>query len=345
MTTGMKKFTKGCLVTALVTFIIGAVICGVGGLLGGFRLLNDMDIIEVTGIPLVYRFGPDGRFEYGFRPWRDSGIDWGKKYENWQRMSDAEDGRTLDLTADTLRNLYIEVGACEMHIEESEDDRVRLAMSGDADTMRYHVDDGSLWIVRQSGWRWFQAGVNMSSDKVYLYLPEGTELEDIVIEIGAGKMDSIGLKAQVANIEVGAGEADIDSLTVDDVAVLSIGAGKMRVNELICETADLDIGAGELEVDDAMIADFAEIDLGMGNVNIGGVIKGDLDVDCGMGQVSLELFDDEQNHNYDVDCSMGEVRIGSHSYSSMSSSQTINNGSSSDYNIDCSMGTVKVIFK
>ena len=345
MTTGMKKFTKGCLITALVAFIIGAVICCVGGMLGGFKVLNSMDIREVTGIPLVYRFGPDGRFEYGFRPWRDSGIDWGGKYENWQRIDNEEGGRALSLTADTLRELYIEAGACEVRIEESEDDQVRLAVSGDADTVRYHVDDGSLWIERQSGWRWFQVGVNKSSDKVYLYLPKGTNLDYLDIELGAGKMDSIGLKAQTANIEVGAGEADIDSLTVDDEVILSIGAGKIRVKELICETADLDIGAGELDVDDATIEEVANIDLGMGSVNISGIIKGDLDVDCGMGQVTLELFDDEQDHNYDVDCSMGEVRVGSHSYSSMSSSQTIDNGTDSDYNIDCSMGTVKIIFK
>ena len=48
----MKKFTKGCLITALVLFIVGLIICGVGGLLGGFRELSEMD--GIGSIPFRY---------------------------------------------------------------------------------------------------------------------------------------------------------------------------------------------------------------------------------------------------------------------------------------------------
>ena len=342
MTTGMKKFTKGCLYTALVIFIIGAVICGVGGLLGGFRQLNGMDIRELTGIPLVYKFGPNG-IEYGFRFWDDNDIDW-RGYEKWQRINDNDGERILALTADTLRNLYIEVGACELHIEESEDECVRLAVGGNTDNLRYYVEENGLRIVRKSNWTWRWAGVNTVSDKVYLYLPKETSLDYADIELGAGSMESIGLTARDVNIEVGAGEMNIDSLTADNGAILSVGAGKIRIKNLVCRTTDLDIGAGEMDIDNAEVAGDANIDLGMGNVNIGGVIAGDLDVDCSMGTVILDLDDAEQNHNFDVECSMGEVKVGSHSYSSLSSGVTTNNGSDSDYNIDCSMGTVTVKF-
>ena len=355
MTTGMKKFTKGCLFTALVIFIIGAVLCGVGGLLGGFRLLDGMNIQEVTGIPLVYGFGPNGRFEYGFRFWDDNDIDWGR-YENWERVSsrlgdigDINDiggpAPALDLTADTLRELYIEVAACELYIKESEDDHVRLAIDGNADRFRYRAEDGSLRIVRKSDWGMKWIGINMDmSDKMYLYLPKNTELDYVDIEVGAVNMHSVGLTAHDANIEVGAGELEIESLTVDNEAVLSVGAGKIRIKNLVCDEADMDIGAGDLDIDDAMISKEADIDLGMGNVNIGGVIAGDLNVDCGMGTVILDMDDAEQDHNFKIDCAMGTVEVGSHSYSGLGSEQTINNGSSSDFDIDCSMGTVTVKF-
>ena len=49
MSNGMSKFTKGCLITALVTFIIGLLMCGVGALMGGFRMLDGMDIEGITG--------------------------------------------------------------------------------------------------------------------------------------------------------------------------------------------------------------------------------------------------------------------------------------------------------
>lgn len=355
MTNGMKKFTKGCLYTALVIFVIGAVLCGVGGLFGGFRQLNNMDIREITGIPFVYRISPGG-IEYGFRPWDGYDIDW-SGYENWNHISsnlgdigniNSIDGPApaLNLTADTLRNLYIEVGDCKLYIEESEDEYVRLAVDGNADRLRYRVEDDSLRLVRKSGWHW--VGINWgswdTSDKIYLYLPKETALEYADIEVGAGYIESVGLTARDLNIDVGAGVCDVDSLTVDDTAVLNVGAGTIRVDQLTCDTADMDIGAGKLEIEDIMIAKEADIDLGMGTVEIGGIIEGDLNVDCGMGTVMLDLDDAEQDHNFDIDCSMGEVKVGSRSYSSLSSALTTNNGSSSDFDIDCSMGTVTVKF-
>ena len=348
MTTGMKKFTKGCLITALVIFIIGAVLCGVGGVLGGFRLLNNMDIREVTGLPFVYRFRPNGRFD-GLSFWDDDDIDWGR-YENWERVSghlEDIDGSTsaLDLTADTLRELYIEVAACELYIKESEDDHVRLTIDGDKDRFRYRAEDGSLRIVGKSGWELKWIGVNVDiTDKMYLYLPKDTELNYVDIEVGAGNMESVGLTAHDANIEVGAGEVDLDSLTVDGDAVLLVGAGKIRIKNLVCDEAGMDIGAGDLDIDNAMIRKEADIDLGMGNANIGGIIAGDLNVNCGMGNVVLDMDDAEQDHNYTIDCSMGTVRVGRRSYTGLGSEQTIDNGSSSDFDIDCSMGNVTVKF-
>lgn len=358
MTTGMKKFTKGCLMTALVVFIIGAVLCGVGGLLGGFRQLNGMDVRRITGIPFVYRIGPDG-FEYGFRPWDGNKIDW-SGYENWDSVSsylkDIDDindiegpAPALNLTADTLRNLYIEVGDCKLYIEESEDEYVRLAIDGNASKFRYHVEGDSLRLVRKSDWHW--VGINWgnwgtwdTSDKIYLYLPKGTSLDYADIEVGAGYIESANLTAREFNIDVGAGVCDVDSLTADDTVMLSVGAGTIRVGRLTCDTADMDIGAGTLEIDDMVIGKEADIDLGMGSVDIGGAIEGDLNVDCSMGTVMLDLDGTEQDHNFYIDCSMGEVKVGSRSYSSLSSGVTINNGSSSNYDIDCSMGNVTVKF-
>ena len=337
MTTGMKKFTKGCLITALVALVIGAVICGVGGLLGGFRILDNMDVRGITGIPFVYRHG----WFYGFGLWDDDDIYWGK-YEDWQSINEGEDDRGLSLTADTLKNLYIEVGACNLYIKESGDEYVRLAVSGDTNKLRYHVENGSLWIVRKA-----PRGIGATyktADKVYLYLPKGTTLDSVDIELGAGTMDSIALAAGDANIGVDAGALDIDGLTVNDEAVLSVGAGQIRLKELLCDTASMNIGAGQLIIDDAVVSGKASINLGMGSANIDGIIRGDLDVECGMGEVILDLDDAEQDHNYEIDCAMGTVKVGSRSYSGMGSSQTIDNGSDSDYNIDCSMGSVTVKF-
>ena len=67
----MKKFTKGCLMTALILFIIGLILSIVCGLLGGFRELRKMGI--VYGIPFVWDWDDDNDWRIGF--FRSSGYD------------------------------------------------------------------------------------------------------------------------------------------------------------------------------------------------------------------------------------------------------------------------------
>ena len=354
MTTGMKRFTKICLYTALVMFIIGAIMCGIGWLFGGFRQLNNMDIRGIKGgitnIPFVYRILPNGGIEYGF--FSDDETVWRRNYGDWDRINnhlgDIGDidgsASALGLTADTLQDLYIEIGGCTLYIEESEDEYVRLAMSGDTDDFRYHVEDGKLSIVRKPDWSYWHTGTWHSDDRVYLYLPEGTAFRRIDILFGAGRIVSTDLTAKGAYIDVGAGECVIDGLTADEEAMLSVGAGRIELGNLFCDIADIEVGAGSLSIENADIDISVNIDLGMGSVNIGGFITGYMGVDCGMGTVNLGLLDAEKDHDYEIDCAMGKVNIGSHIYSGLAEEKLILNGSSSYFDIDCAMGTVNITF-
>ena len=77
----MKKFTKGCLITALVLFIVGLIICGVGGLLGGFRELSEMD--GIGSIPFRYYRNVESDW-IGFKQFQKvftaDGTQWYKQY-------------------------------------------------------------------------------------------------------------------------------------------------------------------------------------------------------------------------------------------------------------------------
>lgn len=354
MTAGMKKFTKVCLYTALIMFIIGAVMCGVGWLFGGFRQLNSIAAREITGelmdIPFVYDVLPNGGKAYRF--YRDDETVWQKNYGNWDRISDHMgdisdiDGPApaLDLTADTIQDLYIDMGGCTLYIEESEDENVRLAMSGDTNNFRYHAEDGILSIVRKPDWSYWHTGTWHPDDKVYLYLPEGMAFRRIDILFGAGRIEAADLVTTGAYIEIGAGECIIDSLTADEEAMFLVGAGRIDLDSLFCDIAGIEVGAGEMSIDNAEIATDTDINLGMGGVDINGLIKGYMNVDCDMGTVNLHLLDAETDHDYEIDCDMGTVNIGRHSFSAMSDDKFISNGSISYFDIDCSMGTVNITF-
>lgn len=356
MKTGMGKFTKVCLTTALVAFIIGCLICGVGVLLGGFKQLDGMDIQRITGIPFHFHRYNNGGIQYGFgwdddwdddwdNDW-DNDIDW-SAYEKWNSFNAGNGKIELDLTADTLRNLYIELSACELYIEESSDDHVWLDISGDTKHFRYLVEDGdTLRMVTKTGhgfWDWTTGSINTGT-KVYLYLPEGATTNHTEIEIGAVTMKSIGLQAHEMNMEVGAGICEIDGLTSVDSLELMVGSGRIDIESLTAEKLDMNLGAGELYIDDVKVDKDTELELGMGKAELNGLFNGNMDIDCGMGSVTLYLQDAEEDHNYEIHCEMGNVELGRYSYTGMSGERTISNGSSSTYEIKCSMGNVNISF-
>lgn len=347
MKTGMSKFTKGCLMTALVTFIIGCLLCGVGALLGGFRTLRGTDIEGITGIPFRIYQNDGGGIEFGFMNdgWGDD-VDW-SDYEKWSRIGNNDGEIELALTADTLRNLYIELGACELHIEPSKHDQVGIKVSGDTKYFRYLVENGdTLRLMHRTGrgiWNWADHRITTAT-KVYLYLPESTMPDYMEIEIGAGSMESVGLQAREADLDVGAGICNIDGLTVAENMELSVGAGRVTLGSLEAGKLDIDVGAGELQVNGGSVQRDVDIDLGMGNAELWGVFQGNMNLECGMGNVTLRLDDTETDHNYEIDCAMGNVRVGSHSYTGLADEVTISNGSSSTYEIECSMGNVQLYF-
>lgn len=347
MKTGMSRFTKGCLMTALVTFIIGCLLCGVGALLGGFRGLITSNIEGITGIPFrVYQYD-DGGIEFGFMNDRwDNDIDW-SGYEKWNRVDNNAGEIELDLTADTLRELRLELGACELQIKESENDKVSFKVSGEAKYFRYLVEnDGTLRMTHRWGsgiWNWSNHMITTAT-KVYLYLPEGTAPDYVDIDIGAGSMEAVGLQAREVDIEVGAGMCNVAHLTAAQETDLLIGAGRITLGTLETEELNMNVGAGELRIEDARVQRGADLQIGMGNADLRGLFQGDMNVDCGMGNVTMNLDDAETDHNYEIECSMGNVRLDRRSYTGMSEEVSIDNGSSSTYELECSMGNITVNF-
>lgn len=350
MSKGMGKFTKGCLITALVTFLIGLFMFGIGALLGGLRVLDGVDIEGITGIPFVFHHSPNGGLRYSFG-WDDDWEDWAdvdwSGYENWSSVSGSDAKVELELTADTLHNLDMEMGACDVYIMETENEHVSIDVKGKTKYFRYLVeDDGSLSLTHTTGTgylSWTHHTITPTT-KIYLYLPKGVMLDKLDVEIGAGNMESVELRAKEISLEVGAGNCTIDSFASAGKTDLLVGAGNITLDSLMAGSLALEVGAGQLYIDDVQVGGKTDINIGVGNIELGGVFSGDMDLECDMGNVTLRLDDAEDNHNYDIDCSVGNVRVGSHSYTGLADEMIISNGSASTYDIECSVGDVKITF-
>ena len=368
----MKRFTKVCMITALVTFIMGVLLFGVGALFGGLRQLEHISVRAVTGIPFCF-VRDNGIFSFGFfdEHWDDEWEEyWDWESQEWEEITamealedleeveDADDamdgvvtGQATGLTVDTLRGLDLEVGACRMYIKETDEQNVSIAIIGECeDHYRYRIkdEDTLLLVHKDMDYNGFDSLWNSrhprGNTRVYLYLPKGAMLDDISIDFGAGKLDAGYLKAKEIEISAGAGKCTFDGLEASESIELSMGAGKITAGTLFAKEAKLDIAAGELHVSDAKVTAHTEAVVSMGNANLNGSFAGELNADCSMGNLNFTLEGAEDDYNYDVDCGMGNVKIGSKRYNNLGGEFETDHGSSSTVSISCAMGTVNVDF-
>ncbi len=363
----MKKFTKGCLTTALVLFIIGLILSVVCGLLGGFRELEEMGDIE--DIPFVWRMDSDGDWRIGF--FRSPGYD-REELEDLEELEEIEDIESVEdarkavdqtmekqykelegkkeqlpLTAEMLGSLEIDVDECSVVIWKSEDEHVWYLADGNTNRPYYSIENeggrSELSIENEvehhlGHWR------NGPNDTVYLWLPEGCALEECEISMGAGYMDSIFLKARKMKAELGAGLVTADGFEGEEISIL-VGAGELLADRIKAGTADFEIGAGHLSVEELTVSGKMDLDVSMGAAEVAGTIAGDLDVECGMGEIVMSLTGSEDDHSYYVECGMGNVVVGDYSHGGVASHKSWNAGKSSYFDINCNMGNVTVTFE
>lgn len=330
----MKKFIKGCLLTALVLLIVGCVISGVCWMLGGYRQLEGIQ--DLTGIPFVSFRGEGGRWSIGFF---DDESEFGKDWEK-ERYLRIEDGETVSYLASSFKELDVELGACTLYLQESADDQIYVSVEGNA-LRHYYLVDGSTLRLRNAGRTKRIAG---TSDDVYLSVPAGFRFKEADVMIGAGRLEGGSLLAEDLSLDVGAGECSLQEISGREMS-LNLGAGKIKTERLEAEELTLDGGAGEYKLKGISVTEDMNLKLGMGNAEIDGEITGDLSVDCGMGSVTMRLAGSEDDHAYDVDCNMGNVAVGNKKIGGFTGSREWNSGRESVFEIECSMGNVTISFE
>lgn len=319
----MSKFVKCSLIVAGVFAALGVVFCLVSAILGGRSLIyyarNDSYVeerIRVIGDVLE-------DFVYRINGWH---ISWRDKNPEELTINDhmiTTAGLEEHQPIEGIRNLNLTLGAGSFVIREKDTDDgmidIYIQGKGGCD---YAKKGDTLYVEGFKGIK--TIGTDLSENVITLIIPAGTSMDEVDIEVGAGVMEIVSLKAKEIDALIGAGELRIDQAQIQDFSA-EVGAGRVEAYNMDVEEASLTLSMGECIYE--------------------GAISGNLDIECDMGNMEIFLSGHEDDYNYEIECGAGNVEIGGESYAALASERHINNGCYRDIDVECNMGNIEIQFK
>lgn len=341
----MKRFMKGCGITALIFAALGFVLAMAGGSIVGRSTIAEV-VESATGGKVHmnpyswWRWGidvSDGLInaEIGNAVEEaESAVDYGV----FESAADPVGGYTIVQDQDSMfsskydiitgsrekycpgdgiQKLDMEIGGCAFYTQESDDEHIWLEVTN-MHRFQAYVKDDTLHIKSKSA-----AVSDWSEGEIILYLPSGYGFVDVDMEMGAGNFTFTDLYSTEVSLEVGAGEVDIQNLTAADMSA-SVGAGYVWISGM--QVTDLDV------------------EIGMGAFSADGAVNGKADVACSMGNVEMMLEGREQDFNYSLEGAMGTIQLNDNTYGGLAEERDINNHASKEMGIECSMGNVVITF-
>ena len=183
-----------------------------------------------------------------------------------------------------IRNIKIDVGTSNLVIKKGD----KLNITADNVSKRFKVNEESdaLTIKEKS----INAFRNKKASKVIITIP--SNLNDLSIDIGAGKLEISDVNTSKFNLDQGAGK----------VTITNLNSGK----------TDIDGGAGELNITNSALEDL-DLNLGAGRFYFSGHIAGSSEIDQGVGELILDLYGDDYTIN--ASKGLGNITINGEIYS------------------------------
>jgi hypothetical protein len=356
----MKKFFKNCLIVAVILIAAGAILVVISSIWGGpitfrnawdsvagqFNLNNDIPMVKVESAISAGQDMLDSVQSVITKDTERSALvspDTPSAFHNGYEIYEG-DFKKQPISSGQVTNIMLEMGNCELYIEKSTDDTCYLEVQ-EGDRFQFYQDGETLYVktldsrVLSSKWWNFDSW----DCEVRVWLPEGVAYQKAYIEVGAGSAEIEELSAQNLTIKVGAGSVKADRMTADEL-YLEIGAGAVKAEHIRADYMDAKVGAGSIKINQMEVKEL-EAQADAGNFHGEGSLTGNANLNCSVGNIELDLDGRPEDYNYSVSCSLGSVHIGSEKYSGLDSdTKTIDNGSDKNMDVDCSVGTVKIKF-
>lgn len=192
------------------------------------------------------------------------------------------------------------VGEMQVYSIDGEVSSLSIDLSGaelvirTADTFSVESNHKYIFVKEESGRLRIR-----ETKKPFAYSPKGIT---VILNIPEGFV------FDEATIDTGAGMVEIDALTAD-VLELSLGAGKADIKNLTANSrADIDGGAGKLTIDGGTLRNL-DLDMGVGALKLKSRIEGDSHLDYGVGETKLILLGSREDYQIKIDKGIGEAKL------------------------------------
>lgn len=184
--------------------------------------------------------------------------------------------------------------------------------------------------------------------------------ENIIVDISGCRedlKDKINVSQDGAELKVEM--EDRGQLSTEDSGIMYISVPRGKYFEKISADAKAglielsEIEAGELSVKtDAgqiIASSFSvstlDADCGVGQITLEGEVTDSAEISCNVGEVLCTLPGTMDTYDYEVKCAVGELLIDGESYSGISNTMKIDNGSGCRIEAECDLGSVEIMFE
>lgn len=312
----MKKFTKFCLIFALVLVILG-VVCVIGGFASG----------ATRATLRSYHL-----WEYDFLDLDENEID------DAVSIGDFQTSKQEISAQENIREIRIDVKAADVTFDTTDSAAekipegtilVETRVRENLQKIEISIEEGVLYISEKTESGLIEKYLNNLGDncaKVKIYLPKTLVPDLVEIESGVGDLsaqDNLEIRKLTAQLGVG------------DIRF----SGKVR----ILESMNISSGVGDIKLDDIDCQGDLETYSGVGDLSVYGTVTGNMTSESGTGDMEIYLKGDKDSYNYDISNGTGEMEINGHEYEGVSHEyQVTNNPGGSTITLDGGVGDIEL---
>lgn len=209
--------------------------------------------------------------------------------------------------SDNITELDIEINAADFSVKQSD----RFYVESNLKNIKVTDNNGILKIKDTK-----KTMLSHKGGTLVLYLPKNIILKKADIITGAGRVDVDTLSSDSLELELGAGEVKINSLTATKSADIDGGAGKITISDGSLCNLDLDMGVGQLNLKSALVGN-SELDLGIGETNLTLVGNKDdysIKTEKGIGSITIDGkktqdFNSNGKNRVEINGGVGEINV------------------------------------